>query len=74
MVGGSILGGLSDPPSLYFSVLAPAVAISDQPSTRDDEVRWLTAAGLDAEVVWARRDLAVIIAEPLERRNRRCPG
>jgi hypothetical protein len=31
--------------------------VRDQPSTIDDQLRWLAAAGLDAEV-WARQDLA----------------
>jgi tRNA (cmo5U34)-methyltransferase len=34
----------------------------DQPSTAADQIRWL-AAGLDAEVVWARQDLCVIVAD-----------
>ena len=35
----------------------------DQPSTAADQIRWLAAAGLDAEVVWARQDLCVIVAD-----------
>jgi tRNA (cmo5U34)-methyltransferase len=36
---------------------------ASQPSTVDDQVRWLAAAGSNADVVWARQDLAVIIAD-----------
>jgi len=35
----------------------------DQPSTIDDQIRWLSEAGLRANVVWARRDLAVIVSQ-----------
>ena len=34
----------------------------DMPSRVDDQLGWLAAAGFDASVVWARRDLAVIAA------------
>ena len=36
----------------------------DQPSTVDDQVRWLAAAGFNAAVVWTRQDLCVIVADP----------
>jgi tRNA (cmo5U34)-methyltransferase len=36
----------------------------DFPSTVEDHVRWLTEAGLSAEVVWVFRDLAVLKGEP----------
>lgn len=35
----------------------------DFPSTIDDQLRWLTDAGLSVEVAWLRRDLAVFRAE-----------
>ena len=35
----------------------------DRPSTLDDQLEWLRAAGLEPEVVWARDDLAVIAAD-----------
>jgi tRNA (cmo5U34)-methyltransferase len=44
-------------------VVTPINGVYDQPSTIDDQVRWLAAAGLDAEVVWAGQDLAVIVAD-----------
>ena len=34
----------------------------DFPSRLEDQLDWLAAAGLDAEVTWARRDLAVVRA------------
>jgi tRNA (cmo5U34)-methyltransferase len=43
--------------------VTPIDRVYDKPSTIDDQLRWLAAAGLDARVVWARRDLAVIVAE-----------
>jgi tRNA (cmo5U34)-methyltransferase len=36
--------------------------VYDQPSMVDDQVRWLAAAGFNAEGVWARQDLCVIVA------------
>ncbi len=35
----------------------------DQPSTVDDQVRWLTDAALRPAVRWRRRDLAVMVAD-----------
>jgi tRNA (cmo5U34)-methyltransferase len=53
------LVALEDP----ADVVAPIDRGYDQPSTVGDQVRWLAAAGLDAEVVWTRRDLVVIVAD-----------
>ena len=44
-------------------VVTPIDGVYDQPSTIADQLLWLAAAGLDAEVVWARQDLAVIVAD-----------
>ena len=44
-------------------VVTPIDGVYDQPSTIADRLLWLAAAGLDAEVVWARQDLAVIVAD-----------
>jgi tRNA (cmo5U34)-methyltransferase len=44
-------------------VVTPIDGVYDQPSTADDQVRWLAAAGFHAEVVWARHDLVVIVAD-----------
>ncbi|MGD0983995.1 MAG: class I SAM-dependent methyltransferase [Acidimicrobiales bacterium] len=35
----------------------------DKPSRVEDQLRWLQAAGLQARVTWAHRDLAVIVAD-----------
>lgn len=35
----------------------------DQPSSVADQLRWLEAAGLRAELAWTRRDLAVLTAD-----------
>ncbi len=35
----------------------------DRPSTAQEQLEWLAAAGFDASVVWHHRDLAVIVAE-----------
>ena len=72
--GGRFVLGDVVVPDDPADVVTPIDDAYDQPSTIDDQVRWLAAAGLGAEVVWTRQDLAVIIAEPLGRRNRRCPG
>jgi tRNA (cmo5U34)-methyltransferase len=44
-------------------VVTPIDGVHDRPSSVNDQVRWLTAAGLHADVVWVRQDLAVIIAD-----------
>ncbi len=36
----------------------------DHPSPLADQLRWLAETGFDARVVWARRDLAVVTADP----------
>jgi tRNA (cmo5U34)-methyltransferase len=44
-------------------VVTPIDGVYDQLSTIDDQVRWLVAAGFNAEGVWARLDLCVIVAD-----------
>jgi hypothetical protein len=44
-------------------VVTPIDGVYDQPSTIGDQVRWLSAAGLDTEGVWVRQDLAGIVAD-----------
>ncbi|MGO9881801.1 MAG: class I SAM-dependent methyltransferase, partial [Solirubrobacteraceae bacterium] len=39
----------------------------DTPSTIVDQLRWLTEAGLQARVMWAHRDLAVLVGQNLAR-------
>ena len=43
-------------------VVTPIDGVYDQPSTVADQLAWLRAAGLDARVAWAERDLAVLVA------------
>ena len=43
-------------------VVTPIDDVYDRPSTAADQLAWLRAAGLDAEVAWADRDLAVLVA------------
>jgi tRNA (cmo5U34)-methyltransferase len=61
--GGRFVLGDVVVPDDPVDVVTPIDGVYDQPSTIDDQVRWLAAAGLDAEVVWARQDLAVIVAD-----------
>jgi tRNA (cmo5U34)-methyltransferase len=44
-------------------VVTPVDGTYDRPSRADAQVAWLEAAGLDAHVAWARRDLAVIVGD-----------
>jgi tRNA (cmo5U34)-methyltransferase len=39
----------------------------DLPDRVDAQLEWLAAAGFDARVVWARRDLVVVVAESVGR-------
>ena len=43
--------------------LTPLSAGYDKPDTAADVLAWLRDAGFRAEVVWARRDLAVLVAD-----------
>jgi tRNA (cmo5U34)-methyltransferase len=61
--GGRFVLGDVVVPGDPADVVTPIDGVYDQPSTVDDQVRWLAAAGLAAEVVWARQDLAVIVAD-----------
>jgi tRNA (cmo5U34)-methyltransferase len=60
--GRFVLGDVVGPDD-PADVVTPIDGVYDQPSTTGDQLRWLAAAGLDAEVVWARQDLVVIIAD-----------
>ena len=61
--GGRFVLGDVVVPDDPADLVTPIDGVYDRPSTVDDQLRWLTAAGLQAEVVWARQDLAVIIAD-----------
>jgi tRNA (cmo5U34)-methyltransferase len=66
--GRFVLGDvvLPDDPA---DVVTPIDGVYDQPSSVDDQVRWLADAGFNAEVVWARQDLCVIVADSLSNRS-----
>ena len=61
--GGRFVLGDVVVPDDPADLVTPIDGVYDQPSTIDDQVPWLAAAGLHAEVVWARQDLAVIVAD-----------
>ena len=61
--GGRFVLGDVVVPDDPADVVTPIDGVYDQPSTVDDQVRWLAAAGFNAEVVWARQDLCVIVAD-----------
>jgi tRNA (cmo5U34)-methyltransferase len=61
--GGRFVLGDVVVPEDPADVVTPIDGVYDKPSTTDDQLLWLAAAGLNAEVVWARRDLAVIVAD-----------
>ena len=61
--GGRFVLGDVVVPDIPTDVVTPIDGVYDEPSTVDDQLRWLAASGLHAEVVWARQDLAVIIAD-----------
>jgi tRNA (cmo5U34)-methyltransferase len=61
--GGRFVLGDVVVPDDPADVVTPIDGAYDQPSTVDDLVRWLAAAGFNAEVVWARQDLCVIVAD-----------
>lgn len=61
--GGRFVLGDVVVPDDPVDVVTPIDGVYDQPSTVNDQVRWLAAAGLHAEVVWVRQDLAVIVAD-----------
>jgi len=60
--GRFVLGDVVEPDNPADAV-TPIDGVYDQPSTIGDQVRWLAAAGLDAELVWVRQDLAVMVAD-----------
>jgi tRNA (cmo5U34)-methyltransferase len=61
--GGRFVLGDVVVPDNPADVVTPIDGVYDQPSTVDDQLRWLAAAGFQAEVVWARHDLCVIVAD-----------
>jgi tRNA (cmo5U34)-methyltransferase len=63
--GGRFVLGDVVVPDDPVDVVTPIDGVYDQPSTIDDQVQWLAAAGLYARVVWTRQDLCVIVADSL---------
>jgi tRNA (cmo5U34)-methyltransferase len=61
--GGRFVLGDVVVPDDPADVVTPIDGVCDQPSIINDQIRWLAAAGLQAEVVWARQDLCVIVAD-----------
>jgi tRNA (cmo5U34)-methyltransferase len=43
--------------------ITPIDGVYDKPSRVDEQFRWLKSAGLQPQLVWQRRDLAVIVAD-----------
>jgi tRNA (cmo5U34)-methyltransferase len=60
--GRFVLGDLVVPDD-PADVVTPIDGVYDTPSTAAEQLQWLDAAGLDARIVWARQDLAVIVAD-----------
>jgi tRNA (cmo5U34)-methyltransferase len=44
-------------------VVTPIDPDHDKPSTVPEQLRWLSAAGLEARLAWTHRDLAVLVAD-----------
>jgi tRNA (cmo5U34)-methyltransferase len=58
--GRFVLGDLVVPDD-PADVVTPIDGTFDQPSTIEEQLRWLSAAGLAPAVTWSERDLAVLI-------------
>jgi tRNA (cmo5U34)-methyltransferase len=61
--GGRFVLGDVVVPQDPADVVTPIDADYDKPSTVTDQLAWLAAAGLRARLVWAHRDLAVLMGE-----------
>ena len=61
--GGRLVLGDVVIPDDPADALIPLDAGYDQPSRADDQLQWLTDAGLAPELRWNRRDLAVLIGD-----------
>jgi SAM-dependent methyltransferase len=58
--GRFVLGDLIVPED-PADVVTPIDGVFDKPSTIDEQLEWLRDAGLDAELAWRDRDLAVLV-------------
>jgi tRNA (cmo5U34)-methyltransferase len=61
--GGRFVLGDVIVPEDPSEVVTPIDGDYDTPSTIDEQTRWLRDAGLSPHIRWARRDLAVLVAE-----------
>jgi tRNA (cmo5U34)-methyltransferase len=61
--GRFVLGDLVVPADAADAV-TPLEPGYDKPSSLEDQLAWLAAAGLPARVHWRHRDLAVVVARP----------
>ena len=61
--GGRFVLGDVVVPEDPADVVTPVDGVNDMPSSVAQQLRWLDAARLVARVVWARQDLAVIVAD-----------
>jgi tRNA threonylcarbamoyl adenosine modification protein (Sua5/YciO/YrdC/YwlC family) len=68
--GGRFVLGDVVVPDDPVDAVTPLTPGFDKPSSVDDQLAWLAAAGFDAWVIWSHRDLAVIVGEALYRRSR----
>lgn len=59
--GGRVVLGDVVVPEDPDDVVTPIDGDYDTPSTVVDQLRWLTESGLQAQVAWAHRDLAVLV-------------
>jgi len=61
--GGRFVLGDVVVPDDPADVVTPIDGVYDQPSSVEDQLRWLADAGFNAEVVWACQDICVIVAD-----------
>jgi tRNA (cmo5U34)-methyltransferase len=61
--GGRLVLGDVVVPEDPADVVTPVDGVYDMPDSVADQLAWLEAAGLSAHVAWARRDLAVLVAD-----------
>jgi tRNA (cmo5U34)-methyltransferase len=61
--GGVFVLGDVVVPERPEDAVAPLTADFDRPDRADEQMRWLAEVGMDAQVVWSWKDLAVLRAE-----------
>jgi tRNA (cmo5U34)-methyltransferase len=72
--GGRVVLGDLIVPSDAGDVVTPIDGVFDQPSTIDEQLGWLTEAGLEPELAWVERDLAVLVAAKAQERRTPAEG